>query len=152
MEQGMLHLHSLLRWVLLILILIALTSSFNAKNKPFRPAHRKLGLGLLITADLMLLIGIYQWFMGSLGLKSIQANGMGVVMKNAVTRFFAVEHFVGMLVAIVLIHIGYSYARRDVPDSVKHKKTFLFYLIALIIILALIPWPFREVGINRGWL
>jgi len=94
----------------------------------------------------MLLIGIYQWMTGSLGLKSIQANGMGMVMKDSNLRFFAIEHLVGMLFSIVLIHIGYSYARRKLSDSVKHKRTLLFYSLALLIILIFIPWPFREFG------
>ena len=107
---------------------------------------------LMISADVMLLVGIYQWVTGPMGLKSIQANGMSVVMKNSVLRFFAIEHFVGMIVAIILIHIGYSYAKKDVPDAVKHKRAFLFYGLALLIILIFIPWPFREVGAGRGWL
>jgi hypothetical protein len=152
MEQGMLQLHSILRWVILVLLLVAVAASINAKRKPFLPGHRKLGLAVLITADLLLVVGIYQWFMGSMGLKSIQANGMSVVMKNSVLRFFAIEHFIGMLLAIVLIHIGYSYARRELPDSVKHKRTLIFYLIALLLILAFVPWPFREVGTGRGWV
>ena len=152
MYQGMLHLHSVLRWIILILLLVAVYKSLVDKNKPFTSGHRKTGLFLMISADVMLLVGIYQWVAGPMGLKSIQANGMSVVMKNSVLRFFAIEHFVGMIVAIILIHIGYSYAKKDVPDAVKHKRAFLFYGLALLIILIFIPWPFREVGAGRGWL
>lgn len=152
MYQGMLHLHSVLRWVILILLLIAVYKSIAGKNKPFTSGHRRTGLFLMITADIMLLVGIYQWIAGPMGLKSIQLNGMSVVMKNSVLRFFAVEHLVGMLIAIILIHIGYSYSKKDIPDSVKHKRAFLFYGLALLIILIFIPWPFREVGGGRTWL
>ncbi len=151
MEQGMLHLHSFLRWVILILLLLAIFKSAGAGNKPFTNGHRKLGLGLLISCDVMLLVGIYQWFTGAYGLKSIQTNGMSEVMKNAQLRFFAIEHLIGMVIAIILVHIGYSYAKRNVPDTVKHKRTLLFYGLALLIILIFVPWPFREIGAGRSW-
>jgi hypothetical protein len=145
MEQGILHLHNLLRWVILILLLIAIMRSISPRN-PFTNGHRKLGLALMISADVMLLVGLYQWFTSPLGLKSIQANGMDGVMKDGNLRFFAIEHMIGMIIAIILIHIGYSYAKRSIPDNVKHKRTLLFYVLALLVILAFVPWPFREFG------
>ncbi len=56
-----------------------------------------------------------------------------------------------MLIAIVLITIGRSAAKKNIPDAAKFKRSFWFYLIALLIILATVPWPFRA-GIGRPWL
>ncbi len=151
MYNGLLHLHSVLRWIILILLLVALFKSFADRNKAFTPGHKKTGLFLMITADIMFLVGLYQWFTGPWGLKSIQANGMGNVMKNASLRFFAVEHLLGMLIAIALIHVGYTYSKKDIPDPMKHKRVLLFYGLALLIILISIPWPFRAVGAGRTW-
>ena len=103
-------------------------------------------------ADIMLLVGLYQWITGPLGLKNIQNIGMKEVMGNAYFRFFAIEHTTGMLLAIILIHIGRSYGKKNIPDISKHKRTLLFYGLALLIILISIPWPFRAVGENRHWL
>lgn len=152
MYNGLLHLHSVLRWVILILLLVALFKSFADRNKAFTPGHKKTGLFLMITADIMFLVGMYQWITGPWGLKSIQTNGMSNVMKNASLRFFAVEHLLGMLIAIVLIHVGYTYSKKDIPDAMKHKRVLLFYGLALLIILISIPWPFRAVGAGRTWL
>jgi uncharacterized membrane protein YphA (DoxX/SURF4 family) len=77
---------------------------------------------------------------------------MSVVMKNASLRFFAIEHMVGMLIAIILVHVGYGFSKKDIPDAMKHKRAILFYGLALLIILVFIPWPFRTVGAGRGWL
>ncbi|HMK25407.1 MAG TPA: hypothetical protein VK483_05195 [Chitinophagaceae bacterium] len=151
MYNDMLHLHSVLRWVILILLLLALYKNFVDKNKPFTAGHKKLGLYVMICADLLLLVGLYQWFAGNWGLKSIQANGMSVVMKNSVLRFFAIEHTTGMLIAIILIHLGYSYGKKPVPDPQKHKRILLYFGLALLIILISIPWPFRAVGNGRHW-
>lgn len=151
MFKGMLHLHSVLRWVILILLLVAIYKSFADRSKPFTSGHKKLGLYLMICADLLLLVGLYQWFVGDWGLKSIQSNGFGVVMKNAGLRFYAIEHTTGMLIAIILIHLGYSYGKKPVPDSQKHKRILLYFGLALLIILISIPWPFRAVGAGRHW-
>lgn len=145
MEQGILHLHNVLRWVILILLLLAIYRSLSPR-RPFTNGHRKLGLFLMISADVMLALGLYQWFTSPLGLEAIKANGMDGVMKDGNLRFFAIEHLIGMIIAIVLTHIGYSYAKRDLPDQVKHKRTLIFYVLALLVILAFIPWPFREFG------
>jgi hypothetical protein len=76
---------------------------------------------------------------------------MGEVMKEPFSRFFTVEHTLGMLIAIILIHIGKAQARKQISDKAKHKRTLIFYLLALLIILASIPWPFRQVGAGSHW-
>lgn len=149
----MLHLHSFLRWVVLILMLVAVFRAWKGMStkSAFTGADNKAGLFLMICMDIMLLLGLYQWFTGPLGLKLIQGSGFGAVMKDASARFFAVEHLVGMLLAIILVHIGRAAAKKNISDLAKHKKAFVFYLIALLIVLVSIPWPFREVGAGRAW-
>ncbi len=151
MYNGLLHLHSVLRWVILILLLVAIYKSLVDRHKAFGPGHRKIGLWLMISADIMLLLGLYQWFAGNWGLKSIQQNGMSVVMKNSVLRFYAIEHISAMIIAIILIHLGYNFSKKNVGDTVKHKRSLLYYGLALLIILISVPWPFRLVGAGRTW-
>ena len=151
MYTGLLHLHSFGRWVVLILLLVAIFRSAAAGNRPFNKGDRTTGLLLTIFADIMFLVGVVLWFIGSWGYKNITNSGMQEVMGNDVSRFFAVEHTIGMLIAIVLLHIGKAQSKKNIPDRAKHKRTFIFYLIALLIILVSIPWPIREVGAGRGW-
>jgi hypothetical protein len=152
MYQGMLHLHSTFRWIILILLLVAVYKSFADRNKAFTSGHKKIGLFLLITADSMFLVGLYQWVTGKTwGLISIKERGFAAVMKDPIARFFAIEHFIGMIIAIALIHIGYGYSKKNIADGVKHKRALLFYGLALLIILISIPWPFRIVGAGRTW-
>lgn len=145
------HIHSAGRWIVLLLLLFAIFNSLIAGNRPFIRTDARMGLILMIFADLMLLVGIILWFMGSWGYKLIQEKGMAEVMKNPTERFFAVEHLLGMLIAIILIHIGKTQGRKQISDKSKHRRTLIFYLLALLIILASIPWPFREIGAMRGW-
>jgi hypothetical protein len=109
MYQGLLHLHNFLRWVILLLLVINVIRHILAMNKPFEAADKKLGLVLMITAHVMLLIGLYQYFAGNNGFGLFIENGAAVVMRDPAMRFWAVEHITSMILAIELI----TNARRD---------------------------------------
>lgn len=151
MYTGMLHLHSFGRWVVLVLLLLAIAKHLTAGNRAYTRGDAKTSLFLMIASDTMLLVGIYLWLAGPWGLQLIQANGMSGVMGDAVTRFYAVEHQIGMILGIAMIHIGKAQGKKAIADSAKHRRTAIFYIIALLIILVSIPWPFRVVGAGRGW-
>lgn len=152
MYNGLLELHSFLRWVILVLAFITIfrSGSGMAGGKAFTAADKKVGLFLMIAAHTTLLVGLYLWLAGPWGLANIRNLGFGEVMKVRSTRFYAVEHLTGMLIAIVLITIGRGAAKKNISDLAKHKRTFWYILIALVIILATIPWPFRA-EIARPW-
>lgn len=145
------HIHSSGRWVILLLLIFAILNSLIAGKRPYIRTDNRLGLILTIVADIMLLIGIYLYFVGPWGYKLIEERGMSVVMKDPTLRFFAVEHLAGMLIAVILIHIGKAQGKKAMSDKAKHRRTMIFYLVALLIILASIPWPFRELFATRGW-
>jgi len=104
---------------------------------------------LLISAHSTLVLGLYQYFFGAFGYALIKntVGGMKEVMKNGAVRFWAVEHITSMILAIVLITIGHIRLKK----GAKASTTATFYLIALLLILSAIPWPFRA-GIARPWL
>ena len=110
----MLHVHSVGRWIVLLLLLFAIFNSLIAGRRPFIKSDNRLGLLLTIFSDIMLLVGIYLYVVGERGYKMIANNtgGMGAVMKDPTSRFYAVEHIAGMVIAIVLIHIGKAQARK----------------------------------------
>lgn len=148
----MVHIHSVGRWIVLLLLLFAIFNSLIAGRRPFIKSDARLGLLLTIFADIMLLVGLYLYFAGPWGYKQFQSYGsVGELMRNSTSRFFAVEHTAGMLIAIVLIHIGKAQGRKAMSDQAKHRRTMIFYLLALLIILVSIPWPFRAIGAGRGW-
>lgn len=147
------HLHSIGRWIILLLLLFAIFNSLVAGNRPWIRSDARAGTILTSFADLMFLIGLSLWYFGPRGYKDIERLGMSEIMKpeNAVARFFAVEHIIMMLIAVILIHIGKAQGKKAISDKAKHKRTLLFYLIALIIILISIPWPFRTAGAGSHW-
>ncbi|MBL7765182.1 MAG: hypothetical protein JNJ58_03740 [Chitinophagaceae bacterium] len=146
-------LHSILRYAVLAVMIYAIARAFMGmqKSSPFTAADSQAGLFTTIICDIQLLLGLALYFIGPLGLKNIQNNGMGYVMKDSYSRFFAVEHITGMLIALALVHIGKAKSKKKDNDAAKHKTAFVYYLIALIIILASIPWPFRKGFEGIGW-
>ncbi len=147
MYNIILSLHSFLRWIILLLLLINLVRHFSTIKKPFGKTDKQLGLVLMIFAHITLLIGIYQWIAGAYGYKNIANNGVNAVMQNATSRFFAIEHTVGMIIAIVLITFARGVYRKQITDVKKHRRCITLYLLSLIIIIAFIPWPgMEEIG------
>ncbi len=149
MYNFILGLHNLLRWIIILLLVINIIRHFAAIQKPFATIDKKLGLWLMIAPHIQLLIGLYEWFAGAWGFQNIKNNGMAQVMQNSTERFFAVEHTVSMLIAIALITIARSIFRKQIPDGKKHRRCILLYIIALVIIVAMVPWPGME-GIGRS--
>lgn len=147
MYNGLLHAHSGLRWLLLIVLVLAIAKSFIGKsgNKAFQKSDKMVALFTLIFAHTQLLIGLALYFM------SPKVSHTAGFMKDSMLRFFAMEHPVGMIIAIVLITMGYSKSKKQTEDTAKFKKIAVFYTIALIIILATIPWPFREALGVQNW-
>jgi len=71
-------------------------------------------------------------------------------MKDANNRFFTMEHELLMIIAWILVHVGRVSVKRAATPAAKHKRTLLFFGVAIILVLAAVPWPFRE-AIARPW-
>lgn len=151
METGLLHLHNLLRWIILVLLLVSIYKSFSGwkGQKAFAAGDKKIWLMTMIASHITLLLGLYQWLLGRYGIFSfVMPEGVSM-MKDPYLRFFQVEHPVSMILAIVLITLGHGMAKKKVTDEEKYKKAFRYFILALLLILVAVPWPFREIG--RPW-
>jgi len=150
MYEILLRSHSGLRWVLLAVVLGAIFRAFTKMSSgKFTPLDDKLSLFSLITAHIQLLLGLGLYFISPF-VKAAMESGMGVAMKDSVMRFWLVEHLTGMIIGIALITIGRIAAKKATTDKEKFKKIAVYFTIGLLIILATIPWPFRD-ALGRGW-
>ena len=136
------HAHSGLRWVVLILMILAIVNSLISRN--YEKKHKMINLFAMIALHTQLLIGLGLYFI------SPRVQFFDGWMKEASYRFYGMEHFLGMIVAIVLVTIGRKIAEKQSTDIDKHKKIRTFYTIALVIIIASIPWPFRT-ALGGAW-
>ena len=144
--QTVLVIHNILRWAVL---LFGLWTVFNAisgvsSKRAFSAGDNRSNLLFMIFCDIQLLVGLSLYFSNSWFDKV--KEGMGVAMKNGYDRFFAVEHASMMILAWILVHVGRTSVKKAGTDAAKHKKMLLFFGLALLLILASIPWPFRNLG------
>ena len=143
--------HSILRWAIVLLGVWAVLSALFAvlSKRAYRSSDNKLSLFFMISCDLQLLLGLVLYFTG-MWFEKLK-SGMGAVMKDPAERFFTVEHALMMIIAWLLVHVGRSMVKRADTDAQKHKRTLIYFGIAMIIILVMIPWPFRAPGVARAW-
>jgi len=137
--------HSLLRWVLLLLLLATIIKSLQGliSKRSFSNSDNKISLFLMISAHTQLVVGILYYFVAP----SVQLEKTGEEH-----RFFSMEHSTMMIVAIVFITLARMLSKKATTDNAKFKKLFIFSLIALVIIIAAIPWPFPMMShVTRPW-
>ena len=141
--------HSILRWAVLLFglwtLINALTGVFGKRS--FTAGDSRTNLFFMISCDIQLVIGLILYFNGMWF--TMMKTSAKEVMKDSATRFFAMEHALMMIIAWLLVHIGRSMVKRADTDAQKHKRSLIYFGIAIVIILLMIPWPFRQPGIAR---
>jgi hypothetical protein len=138
------YVHSILRYFILFFALIVVIQSLTGLmgKKKFVKTNRIMALFLLICCDIQLLLGLILYYSKVLSTGILSS---GTVMTDPANRFWAVEHSAGMLIAIILVHIGYTFTKRNMDDDRKFKRLFWCTFIALGIFVAMIPWEGKQV-------
>ena len=140
-----LYIHSVLRWAVVAAGLYAAARAWRGRlgGHAWLRADKTAGRIFVSLADLQLLVGVVLY-----GLFSPVVAGAMVrpelVAGSRGLRFWIFEHPTAALVAIVLAHIGFMKARKGGP--LAHRDASLYYTLALLIMLAAIPWPFFSYG------
>lgn len=139
METGLLHLHSSLRYVIVFLFILSIIGSLTSwtGKKPFTKGSKMLYMFTMVFCHIQLVVGLLLYVMRG------HYKGFSQ-MDVPQTRFFSVEHLSMMLLAIILVTIGYSSAKRLNDEVAKHKRTFIFYTLSFLVIFFAIPWPFLK--------
>lgn len=132
--------HSYWAYLVILILIVAVVNAILAlsKKRNFTEKDLRIGLFTLIFAHIQLLIGL-GWYFMSPYYKALKVSSSEVMGDNEV-RLLAVEHPILMILAIVLITIGWSKHKKKTEDAAKFKTFAIFYGIALVLILARIPW------------
>lgn len=128
-------LHSYWAYIVLAVLVFTVINAIIGltQKKEFTHKEFRLGLFTLITTHIQFLVGILVYFMGGF------QRGLGD-MKDPAVRLLALEHPLMMIMAIAAITIGWSKHKKQVKSESKFKTFVIFYGIALVLILARIPW------------
>ena len=141
--QVILVLHNLLRWAVLLFGLWTLFSAMSGivSKRNYTAADSRSNFFFMLSCDIQLLLGLILYYTNSW---FDRLKDLGNNMKDANNRFFTMEHELLMIIALILVHVGRVSVKKATTSAAKHKRTLLFFGLAIVLILAAIPWPFRE--------
>lgn len=133
--------HSYWAYIVLLILIAAVINAFVGLNskKKFTAKDLRISLFTLIASHIQLIIGFIAFYTSNFYV-TMRETGMGEVMKNSELRKPLIEHPLMIIIAIALITIGFSKHKTKTTDSSKFKTITIFYGIALLLILSMIPW------------
>ena len=143
MITGLLHLHSTMRWIIIVLFVVTLVRAYlNRTNSDFG-IQAKLGLFSMIALHIQLLVGL-----------GLLINGHWAdYADEGIRRFIMMEHTSMMIIAVILGTLGHSLSKRAEDVATKYRKQFIFFGLSFVIIMSMIPWPcLRNFGTVFNWI
>lgn len=144
--KGLIAAHSGLRYIVLLLLVIAIVNAIaNLKSGKYQKKDKLINLFTMVSLHIQLVIGLILYFVSD---KVQFVKGM---MGEASLQFFGMEHALMMLVAIVLITLGRKKAENRVEPAAKHRMILRYYGLGLIVIFIAIPWPFIYENLGSGY-
>jgi Na+-driven multidrug efflux pump len=151
MYARVLALHSVVRWIVVVLGVVAAVRAVRGQSgrQRWTAADENVGLGFTIALDVQLLLGLALFLFLS-PLTTLAVHDLGMAMKTRALRFWTVEHPLLMMAAVVLAHVGRVRTRRTEDSLLRHRAAAMFFGLAVLLVLAGMPWRFLPYG--RPWL
>jgi len=133
-------LHNITRWVIMFGGLYAIIISLQGllTKASWTDTHKRAGIIYTSALGLQLILGIILYVISPY-IKGL-SSAVSEAMKDDVARFFLVEHFVIMLLAVVIAQLGYSLGKRAEADRAKFMRSSIGYVLAGLLIAYAIPW------------
>lgn len=140
MYQGILDLHNVVRWAVLLLGVVALIRAWSGAlaGGRFAQGQAQIGRWFSIAFDVQVLLGLILYFALS-PITRAAMQDFGSAMRDSSVRFYAIEHALMMIVAAVLVHVGLSRAKK----TDRAMPAAIFYTIAAVLVVIAIPWGAR---------
>jgi carbon starvation protein CstA len=143
--KGLIAAHSGLRYIVLALLVIAIVNAIvNMKKGNYLKKDKMINLFAMIFIHIQLVLGLVLYFIGP------RVNFSSWIQGVENTHFFAVEHALMMILAVVFITLGRKKAEKQAVSSNKHKMILRYYGLGLILIFIAIPWPFLYPDLEIG--
>lgn len=146
MYEIILAVHSVVRWLVLIVGVVALAQNISGwlGNKTWTAKNRKINGAFIGMFHLQVLLGLLLYVGGFSPTMNRIFSNFGGAMKDAALRFWAVEHISMMLLAAIVAHVAHVISKRQDADVTRFKYASIGFILAFVLVLVAIPWPFRE--------
>lgn len=141
MYSFILAVHNVMRWVVLILLVIALVRALFGwfGNREWTSTDSKFGMFSSVSLDIQLLLGLILYFVLS-PITRLAFSDFGAAMQNSDLRYFLLEHVLFMILAVVFAHVGVAMSKRADESVAKYRRTAIWFGLSLIVILLGTPW------------
>ncbi|KAA3648005.1 MAG: hypothetical protein DWQ07_03165 [Chloroflexi bacterium] len=135
------ELHDLNRWIILIVGIYVVIRAYQGwfGKKEWTDGDKRPNLIFIIAMDTQLLLGLLLYLFFS-DITKAAFQDFGGAMANTTLRFYAVEHILIMLIAVIAAHIGYAGIRRYEQSGPRFRNLAIFYTLTFVLLLAGIPW------------
>lgn len=146
MQAILLPAHNLLRWLVILAGLLMLIITYRGWNGgiSWRKTDERLNRLFVASVDLEVFLGALLYVTSRVTQPAF--HDFGQLLKLQLTRFFGLEHPLAMILALIFVHAGSTMARAAEGPR-KFRRAAIMYTLALLTILAAIPWwrPFFRV-------
>ncbi len=146
--DNFLDIHNITRWVVLAFGVLALITSYSGlfSKRSWQVFDKVIGLLFNISFGTQLIIGLIIYGISPL-IRPLMSNPNLISQATGSSKveliFFGVYHAVVMLIAFILVQIGYSRSKRAEGDPKKFRLAATFYTLAVLLIFLAIPWGMR---------
>lgn len=133
--------HNIIRWVALVLVILATVRAFLGwlGNSQWSERDRKVGSFAAMAVDIQLLLGLLLYFFLS-PLTKTAFQDFGAAMEVAGLRFFVLEHAFYMVLAVVFVHLGSALPKKAADSKAKFLRAAIFFGLALLLLILGTPW------------
>jgi Na+-driven multidrug efflux pump len=108
-------------------------------KREYTEIDRKVGVYFSVSLDIQLLLGIILYiFLSPITRTAFQDFSTAMTITDI--RFFAVEHILMMVLAVILVHVGTILSKRGASDISKHRRSAIWFSLAILIVILAIPW------------
>src|SRR5690606_4254085 len=133
-------------WAVVALGLLAIYRGWrgSVQRRPWTTGDTGVSLAFAAALDMQLVVGVVLWLYSPISILGIHELDLG--LRDRVLRFWTFEHPTLMLLGIVLAHVGLLRILRVTDLDRRHRAVVLYFGLALLLVLAGIPWPFLPYG------
>jgi hypothetical protein len=137
----LLSIHNIVRWAALLLgVIVFVRAIFGFfSRRGWEELDRKLGIYFTSAIDIQLLLGLLLYLFFSPITKQVFSD-FGGVMSNSGLRFYAIEHSVTMILALVFAHLGSALSKKASEPRSKHLNAAIWFGLSVLLMLIGMPW------------
>ncbi len=142
MDAFLIPLHSICRWLVLLSLLYAIGRAYSGykSHRDYSDYDNQVRHWTATIAHIQLIIGMILYIKSPFA--SYFWKNTGTSLQHIEIAFYGFLHPLLMLVAVVMITIGSSLAKRKEESTAKYRTLLIWFSVALLIIFVAIPWPF----------